>query len=43
MSNAAEDFVAIGEIVKAVGLKGEIKLYPLLDFHPQLLDGTIGA
>ena len=32
-----EDFVAIGEIVKAVGLKGEVKLYPLIDFHEPLL------
>ena len=31
-------FVAIAEVVKAVGLKGEIKLYPLLDFHAPLLD-----
>jgi len=30
-------FVAIGEIVKAIGLKGEVKLYPLLDFHEPLL------
>jgi 16S rRNA processing protein RimM len=30
-------FVSIGEIVKAVGLRGEIKLYPLLDFHEPLL------
>ena len=33
-----DDFVAIGEIVKAVGLRGEVKLYPLLDFHQPLLD-----
>ncbi|MBE0565832.1 MAG: PRC-barrel domain-containing protein [Krumholzibacteria bacterium] len=31
-------FVAIGEVVKAVGLRGEVKLYPLLDFHEPLLD-----
>jgi len=31
-------FIAIGEIVKAVGLKGELKLYPLLDFFEPLLD-----
>lgn len=33
-----ERFVTIGEVVKAVGLKGEVKLYPLLDFHLDLLD-----
>jgi 16S rRNA processing protein RimM len=32
-----EDFVAIGEIVRAVGLRGEVKLYPLIDFHEPLL------
>ena len=31
-------FVAIAEVVKAVGLKGEVKLYPLLDFHEPLLE-----
>jgi 16S rRNA processing protein RimM len=31
-------FVVIGEVVKAVGLKGEVKLYPLLDFFEPLLD-----
>lgn len=31
-------FVPIGELVKAIGLKGEVKLYPLLDFHEPLLD-----
>ncbi len=31
-------FVVIGEVVKAVGLKGEFKLYPLLDFFEPLLD-----
>ncbi len=30
-------FVIIGEIVKAIGLKGEIKLYPLLDYTDELL------
>jgi 16S rRNA processing protein RimM len=33
-----ERFVAIGEVVKAMGLRGEVKLYPLLDFWPELLD-----
>ncbi len=31
-------FVCIGEVVKAIGLKGEVKLYPLLDFYEPLLD-----
>ena len=31
-------FVPIGEVVKAVGLRGEVKLYPLLDFYGPLLD-----
>ena len=31
-------FIAIGEVVKAVGLRGEVKLYPLLDFFEPLLD-----
>ena len=31
-------FIVIGEVVKAVGLRGEFKLYPLLDFHEALLD-----
>jgi 16S rRNA processing protein RimM len=31
-------FVRIGEVVKAVGLRGEVKLYPLIDFHEPLLD-----
>ena len=30
-------FVPIAEVVKAVGLRGEVKLYPLLDFHAPLL------
>ncbi len=30
-------FVIIGEIVKAIGLKGEVKLYPLLNYHRELL------
>jgi len=30
--------VPIAEVVKAVGLRGEVKLYPLLDFHGPLLD-----
>jgi len=31
-------FIVIGEVVKAIGLKGEVKLYPLLDYHEPLLD-----
>lgn len=30
-------FVPIADVVKAVGLRGEVKLYPLLDFHAPLL------
>jgi len=32
-----EGFVPIADVVKAVGLRGEVKLYPLLDFHAPLL------
>ncbi len=32
-----EGFVPIAEVVKAVGLRGEVKLYPLVDFHGELL------
>ncbi len=32
------EFVCVGEIVKAIGLKGELKLYPLLDYFDELLD-----
>ncbi len=31
-------FIVIAEIVKAIGLRGESKLFPLLDFHEALLD-----
>jgi len=34
-----EQFIVIGEVVKALGLKGELKLYPLLNYHEALLDG----
>lgn len=34
---APNRFVIIGEIVKAIGLKGELKFYPLLDYHEDLL------
>ncbi len=30
-------FVIVGEVVKAIGLKGEVKLYPLLNYHRELL------
>jgi len=33
-----DGFVPIADVVKAVGLKGEVKLYPLLDFHAPVLD-----
>lgn len=33
-----DGFVAMAEVVKAVGLKGELKLYTLLDFHAPILD-----
>ena len=33
-------FVVIGELVKAVGLRGEVKLYPLLDYFEPLLDSS---
>lgn len=32
-----DPFVPIADVVKAVGLRGEVKLYPLLDFHAPLL------
>ncbi|MBD3221360.1 16S rRNA processing protein RimM [bacterium] len=32
-----ERFVPIADVVKAVGLRGEVKLYPLLDFHAPIL------
>ncbi len=38
MPAAANQFVAMAEVVKAVGLKGELKLYPLLDFCEPVLD-----
>jgi 16S rRNA processing protein RimM len=33
----ADRLVPVADVVKAVGLKGEVKLYPLLDFHAPLL------
>ena len=38
MTVNTEDFIIIGDIVKAVGLKGEIKLYPLINWYEPLLD-----
>ncbi|MFH1842831.1 MAG: hypothetical protein ABIF77_06450 [bacterium] len=32
------DFVIVAEVVKAVGLRGEVKLFPFIDWHPPLLD-----
>lgn len=32
------DFICVGEIVKPIGLKGEVKLYPLLDYFDELLE-----
>ena len=32
------DFMPVAEVVKAVGLRGEIKLYPLIDWYEPLLD-----
>lgn len=34
-----DPFIVIGEVVKALGLKGEVKLYPLLNFHEAVLEG----
>ncbi|MCB1183866.1 hypothetical protein KDM41_10560 [bacterium] len=39
-SATPDRFVRIGEVVKAIGLKGELKLYPLIDFRPELLDSA---
>ncbi len=33
-----DQFVVIGELVKAIGLKGEVKLYPLLNYYEPLLE-----
>lgn len=33
-----QDFVPVADVVKAVGLKGEIKIYPFLDWYEPLLD-----
>ena len=35
-----DSFVPIADVVKAVGLRGEVKLYPLLDFHAPLLESA---
>lgn len=32
------DFIPVAEVVKAVGLRGEVKLYPLLNWFEPLLD-----
>lgn len=33
-----DGFIPVAEVVKAVGLRGEYKLYPLVDWHEELLD-----
>ena len=35
------EFVPVAEVVKAVGLKGEFKLYPLLDWYEPLLESDV--
>ena len=37
VASGTRAFVPIADMVKAVGLRGEVKLYPLLDFHAPLL------
>ncbi len=37
----ARDFVAVAEAVRPVGLRGELKLYPLIDWHEALLAGGV--
>jgi 16S rRNA processing protein RimM len=36
-AQTAAGFVPVAEIVRPVGLRGEVKLYPLIDWHPPLL------
>ena len=36
----AGSFVPVAEVVTAVGLAGEVKLYPLIDWHAPLLDSA---
>lgn len=36
--SAPDPFIPVAEVVKAVGLRGEFKLYPLVDWHAELLD-----
>ncbi len=38
MSSDANAFVCVGQIVKAIGLKGELKLYPFMDYYDELLE-----
>jgi 16S rRNA processing protein RimM len=38
LSSDANAFVSVGQIVKAIGLKGELKLYPFMDYFDELLD-----
>ncbi len=37
-NQAPDPFIPVAEVVKAVGLRGEYKLYPLVDFHAELLE-----
>ena len=38
MGAPVDGFVQLAEVVKAVGLRGAIKLYPMIDWHEDLLD-----
>lgn len=38
MTAPVAGFVQVAEVVKAVGLKGELKLYPMIDWWEELLD-----
>jgi len=38
LSSNDQAFVSVGQIVKAIGLKGELKLHPFLDYFDELLD-----
>jgi 16S rRNA processing protein RimM len=38
MAMSPEDFVPLAEVVAAVGLSGEVKLYPLIDWYAPVLE-----
>lgn len=38
MSSNADAFISVGQVVKAIGLKGELKFYPFMDYFDELLD-----